>query len=257
MPKNKGNLGLLTPSQLVKSTQKPQKIIDKNKKKKAAPPQRQRLTRGCKQERFEAKAILPCAVKTLIKGRPDEATIKAHLKAIMKHSKKYQYRIESAKAASAKGNVADMHAIPAHKAKVTEAIGERETTMWCLQNLPGYEIRSGFAAGIGIDQIWAQRDSSDNITHYAVVEAKGPGAKLSDNAAKGDQMSTQWVKASLEQALVSSKTTDQEKIDARAMLHAIANGPPPEVRGYVIEAKPEGGAVQRGCPDKGIYHLVT
>jgi len=126
-----------------------------------------------------------------------------------------------------------------------------------MENLQDYEIRSGFAAGIGIDQVWAKKDESGAFTHYAIVEAKGPGAKLSDNAAKGDQMSTQWVKASLEQAVVSGKTTEQEKADARAMLHAMAHGPPPYVNGYVIEAKPGGGAVQRGCPDKGIYHSVA
>jgi hypothetical protein len=255
MPKNKGSL-LLTPAQLVKAIQKPKKTIDKNQKK-ATPALRERIRRSCKQERFVATAVLDCALDTLINKRPDYSTLKPHLEAILRHKEKYQHRISQAKKAKALGNSAGMHAVPAHRAKITEAIGERETTVWCVQNLPDYQIRSGFAAGIGIDQIWAKKDEFGNITHYAVVEAKGPGAKLSDNAAKGDQMSKQWVKASLEQAAVSSKTTDQEKADARAMLHAMAHGPPPYVNGYVIEAKPGGGAEQKGCPDKGIYHLLT
>lgn len=258
MPNKKSGSLLSNPAEKLKEFLKPKKEIDKNKNKKkpAALPVRERHARGCKQQRFEAIPIVACALKSLVKGRPDKEKLKPHYKAISAYEQKYQYRIEQAKAEMAKGNAAEAHAISAHKAKITEAIGERETTNWCVQNLEHYEIRSGFAAGIGIDQIWAKKNEKDEITHYAIVEAKGPGAKLSDNAAKGDQMSTQWVKASLEQAANSSKTSEQEKADARLMLHAIAYGPPPEVRGYVIEAKEGGGAEQRGCPDKGIYHAV-
>jgi len=236
------------------------KAVDTLKPKpaiKKPEPVRIRLSRTCKQARVMVKAVLACDVANLISGRPDVTLVQAHLEAIEEHRLKYQARLDTIAKQIKDGNAAQKHAIPPNKAKVTEATGEHETTLWCIQNLKDYEIRSGFAAGIGIDQIWAKKNGSGEIESYAIVEAKGPGAMLSTDAAKGDQMSTQWVKASLEQVVSSSKTSATEKADARAMLKAIASGPPPEVRGYVIEALPGGGAIQKGCPDKGIYHHVS
>lgn len=246
------------PSKNPASTTKKTKSPKVNLGIQKAPPTkvRERISRKCKQVRIATKAILACNIKSLIQPRGDYAFLKTHLKAIESHRLKYQQRLDDIDMEITGGNAARQHEIPPNKAKVTEAAGEHETTLWCVQNLPGHEICSGFAAGIGIDQIWVKRDSSGNPESFAIVEAKGPGATLSTDAAKGDQMSKQWVKASLEQVVSSKNTSDTEKADARAMLRAMALGPPPEVRGYVIEAKSGGGSEQKGCPDKGIYHYV-
>lgn len=79
---------------------------------------------------------------------------------------------------------------------------------------------------------------------------------LSTGAAKGDQMSKQWVRASLDQTSVGKNTSSVDKKRADRMLHAMDNGPPPKVLGRVIEAIQGGGAKEVGCPDKGIYHAT-
>ena len=113
-------------------------------------------------------------------------------------------------------------------------------------------MKQGFSAGIGIDQIWYV--PSRKI--YVVVEAKGPGAVLSTDAAKGPQMSKIWVRNSLEAMVNSPSSSAGDVAMAQEMLGAMDNGPPPEVRGMVWEALEGGGAVQKGCPDKGIYHAT-
>jgi hypothetical protein len=149
-----------------------------------------------------------------------------------------------------------MQGVPAHKAKITEAIGEHEATLLVIQEYAkskgDYELRSGFSAGVGIDQIWYSEEEET----YMLVEAKGPGAVLSTAAAKGDQMSKQWVRSSLNSIVNSPGSSDQDVEDAEAMLGAMDNGPPPKVIGKVIGALPGGGAVEMGCPDNGIYHAT-
>lgn len=221
-----------------------------------AKPTRQQPGRANKQVRLVVTPVLACAVKGLLKGRSDKAQLKKHLEAIQAHRMKYEKRIQDAKALKAKGNVSQMHAVPAHKAKVTEAKGEHEATLLIVQKycagMGDYELKWGFSAGVGIDQLWYSA-SSDT---YMVVEAKGPGAGLSNQAAKGDQMSKQWVRNSLTSVRNSKNTSDVEKADAKRMLKAMNSGPPPKVIGKVIEANKGGGAVERGCPDKGIYHAT-
>jgi hypothetical protein len=231
------------------------KGVTKPKPKK---PTRVMPGRKGKLVRFVANPVLPCDVAKLLKGRPDKLLLQNHLLAIEAHRQKYQNRLDRAKAKQAKGDASEVHAMPAHMAKITEATGEREATLLMVQEFvrskvgATYALKRGFSAGTGIDQIWYSL-SKDT---FMVVEAKGPGATLSTNAAKGDQMSKQWVRASLEEAKNSPSTGTEEKKMARRMLNAMDNGPPPEVRGAVIEALPGGGAKVVACPDKGIYHAT-
>jgi hypothetical protein len=217
---------------------------------------RRGLPRAVKAVRMTVAPVLACAIKTLLKSRADRIALEAHFNAIASHKLKYEARIVRAKALKAKGNATEMQGVPAHKAKITEAIGEHEATLLIVQKYAksqgDYELRSGFSAGVGIDQIWYSKSSKT----FMLVEAKGPGATLSTAAAKGDQMSKQWVRNSLNSIVSSGSSSAQDIADARAMLHAMDNGPPPKVIGKVIEALPGGGATEKGCPDKGIYHAT-
>ncbi|MCS6123671.1 hypothetical protein G3469_12055 [Shewanella baltica] len=55
------------------------------------------------------------------------------------------------------------------------------------------------------------------MLEYFVVEAKGPGAKLSTGASKGDQMTDRWVKNNL-QAMEESKNNEHKKELGSALL---------------------------------------
>jgi hypothetical protein len=222
----------------------------------AKPPPRRGPARGVKQVRVTVTPILPCGIKKLLKSRIDEILLYVHLEAIEAHRLKYENRIQHAQAQNLLGNAAEMGGIPAHKAKMTEATGEREATLLVIQKFASgngdFQLLYGFAAGVGIDQIW----HSPSTDTYMLVEAKGPGAALSTGAIKGDQMSKQWVENSLISITNSSNSTLGEIADAQRMLEAMNDGPPPHVIGKVIEALPGGGACERGCPDKGIYHAT-
>ena len=205
---------------------------------------RKRFARKCKQQRRVAPVILPCAVKDLLKGRPDQKLLTDHLKAIEVHRRKYLLRIKKE---------TDAAAIPAHKAKVTEAKGEHEATLFMIENYPDAVILWTFTAGTGIDQLWF-----DPPDEYVIVEAKGPGATLSTGAAKGDQMSKQWVRNSLEEVVNSPNTAPADRNHAQRMLDAMDVGPPPKVHGCVIEARKDGGSEEKlNVPDSGIYHKTT
>ncbi len=212
------------------------------------------LGRACKQVVVNVRAVAECAVKGLVKGRDDAATLKPHLAAIEMHRLVYTARLNQAQAKLKKGDASEEQAIAPHKAKITEAKGEREATLLMMQKFGpangDFQLVRGFSAGTGIDQIWysAEQDA------YIIVEAKGPGATLSTGAAKGDQMSKMWVKASLEEERDRSEDGSPEQGNAKRMLGAMQKGPPPQVLGLVIEANPGGGAELRGCPDKGVYH---
>lgn len=215
---------------------------------------REQPARGVKRKREAIEPIVPEEVEDMITGRPDEELLREHLKAIDAHSQTYKQRKLEAEDKQKNGDASEVHAIPAHKAKITEAIGEYQATLLMIAKYPDYEIEWTFSAGIGIDQLWHRgKEGEDNET-FMVVEAKGPGATLSTEAAKGDQMSIQWVRASLTQVVNSGKASDEERRQARRMLGAMDNGPPPELRGVVITADKNGGAHEMDCPDKGIYH---
>ena len=222
-------------------------------------PARQALKRACRVEILVTQPVLSCDVAKMIKNRKDEATLEKHFKAIKAHKKKYQARVKQAEEKRKKGDASEVHAIPANKAKVTEAIGEHETTIHMLQNYvkdkfgKAYQLVWHFVAGTGIDRLWVA-GSMPNPTSYLIVEAKGPSASLSTNAAKGDQMSKMWVDNTLQQVLNSPNSSADDKTHARNMIRAMAKGPPPEVLGRVVEANPGGGAREVTCPDKGIYH---
>ena len=239
-------------SKAKKAVQAPQPQPPKGVQK----PVRQRLGRQCKQERLVVSATLPCDLEKRIKKRPDNLLLAEHVKAILAHKAKYKARLKAAKAKLKRGDASEQHAMPAHKAKVTEAKGEYEATVLMIDKYvkakggADYQILWTFSAGTGIDQLWYSKAADT----FIVVEAKGPGATLSTNAAKGDQMSKQWVRACLNEVNNSKNSDAAAKKVAKRMLNAMDNGPPPKILGRVIEALPGGGAKEVGCPDKGIYH---
>jgi hypothetical protein len=220
-----------------------------------SPPLRARLARAVKQVPFTATPVLHCDAAKLIAGRSDEAALKEHLDEIDKHRLKYEDRLSKIGAQMKVRNFVNVTALAPNKAKVTEALGEYEATMAVLKNYGSgngdYQLLWGFSAGIGIDQLWY----STTEDTYLIVEAKGPGAQLSTAAAKGDQMSTQWVVSSLNAVAYSSKSSPDDRRHANTMLRSINGKPPPKVIGRVIEALKGGGSREStSCPDKGIYH---
>lgn len=211
--------------------------------------------RRVKVQRVVVAPVLPCNALKAISGRADEKPLRVHLLAVLAYKAKYEQRLVDIDAEIASGNVTRKSARPGTKAKVTEATGEFESTMFCVEQLgpaqgKDYELKWGFSAGVGIDQLWY----SPSKDCYVIVEAKGPGAKLLEGAKKGDQMSAEWVENSLISVSNSPSASEGDKDEAKKMLGALRKGPPPEVRGKVIEALPGGGATERSCPDKGIYH---
>jgi hypothetical protein len=212
------------------------------KKKRVNPP------RKAKRVPLVTRVCLPCQIKRLMQGRADEPALKQHFTAIEKHRREYQNRLTCLTGATF------AHARPAWKAKVTEAIGEREATLHVLQEpaYAGFELFTGFAAGTGFDQVWYKAAPTET---FLIVEAKGPGATLSTDAAKGPQMSKQWVRNTLIEIINSPTKSNGEKDAAEDMLEAMDNGPPPEVRGAVITAQHSGGArSMANPPDNGVYH---
>lgn len=116
------------------------------------------------------------------------------------------------------------------------------------QNHPGYEMVSGFAPGTGYDQVYVKRNAAGEVTEYMVVEAKGPGAELSTKAKKGPQMSQKWVKNSADEWAKSGNPV------AKDIQKAMKNGPPPKVRGMVVQSQPDGSTRELPVPDGGIYN---
>ena len=136
----------------------------------------------------------------------------------------------------------------AHRAKITEAIGEDAAARHMASNFPDHEMISGFAPGTGFDQVYVRRGPNNEIQEILIVEAKGPGAELATGAAKGDQMSRTWV-----------NNTADEWADAgdpvgRQIQEALRTGPPPAVRGVAIQAQPGGGSAVVPVPDGGVYN---
>jgi hypothetical protein len=227
-------------------------------KKKLAPapkikkptPGRTPIPRGAKKVATVTAPTLSCDIAKLIAKRPDEKAVDQHLKAIKAYKKQYKDRL------------AKEPDVSAHKAKITEAKGEKEATLLMLKEYKkskgktaDFQIQWTFSAGTGIDQLWHSGENPPQ--EYIIVEAKGPGATLSQNAAKGPQMSKEWVTNSLDSVIASKQSSQQDKDHAKRMLKAIYNGPPPKVTGVVIEAQEGGGAKEMPCPDNGVYHKTT
>jgi hypothetical protein len=198
------------------------------------------LSRKVKRQRVAIQPVLPCEVEKMIADRADEALLKQHLEAIDVHRQKYEKRL------------AEEPDVVAHKAKITEAKGEFEATVLMLKAHGDHRILWTFGPGTGFDQLWFVQSPDDT---YVIVEAKGPGAKLSEGAKKGDQMSTEWVRNTLEELSHSKSLSDTDRGHVEKMLKGIDVGPPPKVTGKVITAEPGGGAIEMtDCPDGGIYH---
>ena len=87
------------------------------------------LPRKAKPVRISINPVLACHVAKLIKGRKDTSLLTQHLLDIAAHAMKYEARIQAGKAQKAKGDASLVHALPSWQAKVTEAKGERETTL--------------------------------------------------------------------------------------------------------------------------------
>ncbi len=166
-----------------------------------------------------------------------------HMQDVGAHQRKYKRKTDRARQRGA-----SKQSQGGYKAKVTEAIGETGTARHMRQNHPGYEMVSGFAPGTGYDQVYVKRNAAGEVTEYMVVEAKGPGAELSTKAKKGPQMSQKWVKNSADEWAKSGNPV------AKDIQKAMKNGPPPKVRGMVVQSQPDGSTRELPVPDGGIYN---
>jgi hypothetical protein len=94
--------------------------------------------------------------------------------------------------------------------RITEAVGENAAIQYMTKHFSDAKMLWGPAVheGPGIDQIWYSK-TGDSLTFY-IVEAKGPGAKLTDDpfVAKGfgTQMSLPWVLHNLATMVRVAKT---------------------------------------------------
>jgi hypothetical protein len=209
---------------------------------------RKQPARSVKRVPTVVEVTLPCGLKMTIDLRDDKVLLREHFVAIKKHKTKYEDRLATRTGGE------DLHAHPAWKAKVTEAIGEDEASKFMISQYPTYEIFTGFAAGTGFDQVWREAGPPEK---FVIVEAKGPGASLSTNAAKGAQMSKEWVGNTLDEIISSPTKSDDEKAAATRMKQAMDSGPPPDVTGEVLTAEPGGGARSMALPpDGGVYHAT-
>jgi hypothetical protein len=165
-----------------------------------------------------------------------EEKLNDHHQAVDDHQATYERRRDEAIA-----NDESNRTVGAHKAKITEAKGERAAADYMSENHPDADIVRGFEPGTGFDQVWVKRDADGNITEYMIVEAKGPGAKLSTNAQKGPQMSQQWVNNTANEMRRSSNAAASDL--GRDIRNAIRRGPPPRVTGIGLEAVEQNGRI--------------
>lgn len=123
------------------------------------------------------------------------------------------------------------------KAKETEVLGELAAlhVMMTWPSMLGYEMvmPADPGHGRGIDQLW-RKGPANAPTEYLVVEAKGPGAKLS---ATTGQMSEAWVISRLQQLANGSAPQDVKAHAARAADAIQKKKKSPRVRGIVLRAK--------------------
>lgn len=139
-----------------------------------------------------------------------------------------------------------------YQTKVTEAIGERATTKYMETNHPDFVMDKGFnGPGHGFDQVYTKYDAAGNPVEILIVEAKGPSAKLATNAAKGRQMSKEWVKNTISEMVKSEDSTT--KALGKRLRTALDDGEPP-VTGKVIEALKKSGAKEVPLPPGPEYN---
>lgn len=179
------------------------------------------------------------AAKRLAKHKTDVAA----------HKAKYERELAKAEQAGASKQVQG-----GHKAKITEAKGELAAAEHMEKKYPDLQMERGFQPGTGFDQVYVKRGPDGKVTEYVIVEAKGPGAELSTNAAKGKQMSKDWVGNTADE-MARSKNVETQQL-GRDIRRALDTGDPP-VTGKVIQATQAGGAVELPAtkiPDSGIYN---
>jgi hypothetical protein len=95
-------------------------------------------------------------------------------------------------------------------AKQTEVVGEAAAFNVILKKYPEYTL--AFAVdpghGAGIDQLWIRTNRNTGVVEaYLIIEAKGPGASLNNNAFSVQQMSLQWVTSRIASLCNSSDAT--------------------------------------------------
>ncbi|WP_231621093.1 contractile injection system protein, VgrG/Pvc8 family [Pseudoalteromonas sp. NZS71] len=138
--------------------------------------------------------------------------------------------------------------IGAFKAKLTEVKGERAASAYMAKHFskppPPAKMELGFGPGPGFDQVWAKRDKDGNVLEYFIVEAKGPGAKLTKGAKKGDQMTDKWIDNTLASMKKSKKYQAQNQLGEN-LFDAIEDGDP-KISKLVIEAVEDNGKIIGG-----------
>jgi hypothetical protein len=136
------------------------------------------------------------------------------------------------------------------KAKVTEAIGEDAATKYMQTQYPDYVMDQGFSPGTGFDQVYTKYDAAGNPVETMIVEAKGPGAALATQAAKGPQMSQEWIENSVSDMVNSSDPATRAL--GQRMQTALDTGDPP-LTGKVIQATGN-GAQEIPLPNDSVYN---
>ncbi|QUL38366.1 hypothetical protein [Erythrobacter sp. JK5] len=181
----------------------------------------------------------------ILKGIPKanrSLALKPHLEALFEHKYHYEQRLKKEK-------------ISAHKAKVTEALGEIAATQYMKHYYPKARLVYGFAPGVGFDQIWAEYDAQNNETEIIIVEAKGLKAKLSTGAAKGDQMDVRWVTNSV---LALKPKTKAEQVFKAKMLNALRGKQgAPKLSGKVIGIVKGAGRKSSHCQTKNSFRWTV
>ena len=109
----------------------------------------------------------------------------------------------------------------------------------------------GFKPGTGFDQVYTKYDEAGNPVESMIVEAKGPGATLSTDAAKGPQMSQQWVRNTVDEMLNSN---DPATRDLGQRLQDALDDKQPPLTGKVIQAIQGGGAQELPLQEGPIYN---
>ena len=92
------------------------------------------------------------------------------------------------------------------------------------------------------------------LEEILIVEAKGHGAKLSTDAAKGAQMSQKWVKNTVDEMIASG---DEEAVEVAEAIEKGLNTGKPKVRGIALEETTDGTiAKDVPCPPphSGVYN---
>ncbi len=115
-------------------------------------------------------------------------------------------------------------------ARITEATGEAAAAMAVLKHYPGFRMQWGMHchSGAGLDQIWTLAAAGANPAEVLIVEAKGPGAGLSDNSFMPpdfDQMSANWIVHNLATMMSAARgSTATAMVQQGTLASGIVNG---------------------------------